>query len=580
MMRTLERERVNRLHIVILAVVCFVAFFVNNRVFYTDIMESRNIITAREMVYDGHWMVPTMNGELRLEKPPLPTWAAAGVEMLLPDSIVAQRAVAGIMAVVLVVFFYLLSLRMTRDSDYALIASLVLCTSYNIILMGRTASWDIWCHAMMMGAIYYMYCAFENPGRQIGRFMAAGVMLGLSFMSKGPVSFYALLLPFLVAYFLVFHRFSRNKWAGIVMMILTFAVVGFWWYGVIYEFHREEAMYVLEKESAAWSNHHVRPWHYYSTFFGETGVWALMLLTSLVFPYWLRRLTMRREYLFALSWTLLIVFFLSLMPEKKNRYLLPMLIPAAMTVAHLLRWWIERFARHEDDRSDRWFFGINVWLLALVVLALPVLAYLFLYAKGSISLVNLATVSAAMLAVGVWLVVAAVRRKPAAMLWAVVVLFAVAEILAMPYIGKLANNSGYHSIHATRNIPELEGLEFFHPDSEELRIDVVYEAGRKILPVDLTDSTAVVEALPFVLVSQHRAEELLPATLLPHLDLRFIDRYDDNRQQPSDKHYTPVFINNVTLIQAAPEPVPSVVADSVGMGLVASASGLTACVTE
>ena len=46
MMRTLERERVNRLHIVILAVVCFVAFFVNNRVFYTDIMESRNIIPA------------------------------------------------------------------------------------------------------------------------------------------------------------------------------------------------------------------------------------------------------------------------------------------------------------------------------------------------------------------------------------------------------------------------------------------------------------------------------------------------------------------------------------------------------
>ena len=209
-----------------------------------------------------------------------------------------------------------------------------------------------------------------------------------------------------------------------------------------------------------------------------------------------------------------------------------------------------------------------------------VLAYLFLYAKGSISLVNLATVSAAILAVGVWLVVAAVRRKPAAMLWAVVVLFAVAEILAMPYIGKLANNSGYHSIHATRNIPELEGLEFFHPDSEELRIDVVYEAGRKILPIDLSDSATVVETLPFVLVSQHRAEELLPATLLPHLDLRFIDRYDDNRQQPSDKHYTPVFINNVTLIQAAPEPVPSVVADSVGMGLVASASGLTACVTE
>lgn len=60
----------------------------------TDIMESRNIITAREMVSDGNWLVPTMNGELRLEKPPLPTWVAGGIEKVFPDSLSAQRAAA------------------------------------------------------------------------------------------------------------------------------------------------------------------------------------------------------------------------------------------------------------------------------------------------------------------------------------------------------------------------------------------------------------------------------------------------------------------------------------------------------
>ena len=38
-------------------VICFIAFFVNNDVIVPDIMESRNIVTAREMVYDGHWIV-------------------------------------------------------------------------------------------------------------------------------------------------------------------------------------------------------------------------------------------------------------------------------------------------------------------------------------------------------------------------------------------------------------------------------------------------------------------------------------------------------------------------------------------
>ena len=65
-------------------VICFIAFFVNNDVIVPDIMESRNIVTAREMVYDGHWIVPTMNGELRLENPPLPTCLTAVAYLFSP----------------------------------------------------------------------------------------------------------------------------------------------------------------------------------------------------------------------------------------------------------------------------------------------------------------------------------------------------------------------------------------------------------------------------------------------------------------------------------------------------------------
>jgi len=67
-------------------------------------MESRNLITAREMTEKGNWLIPTMNGELRLEKPPLPTWEAAIVEHISPDDIALQRVPAGIMGVVLVNF--------------------------------------------------------------------------------------------------------------------------------------------------------------------------------------------------------------------------------------------------------------------------------------------------------------------------------------------------------------------------------------------------------------------------------------------------------------------------------------------
>ena len=92
--------------VVFIVILCSITFFVNNRVVVPDIMESRNIVTAREMVYDGNWIVPTMNGDLRLEKPPLPTWITAIAEIISPDSLALQRGMAGIAATMLVLFFF------------------------------------------------------------------------------------------------------------------------------------------------------------------------------------------------------------------------------------------------------------------------------------------------------------------------------------------------------------------------------------------------------------------------------------------------------------------------------------------
>lgn len=151
-------------------------------------MESRNMITAREMVYDGNWLVPTMNGDLRLEKPPLPTWITAIAEMVSPDNVFLQRAMAGLAAVMLVVYFYLVAVEIMKSKRYAFLSSILLCTCYNIILMGRTASWDIYCHAFMMGAIYYLIKAFSSSGSPEG-VSAVGGAYGAFFYEQGACCF-------------------------------------------------------------------------------------------------------------------------------------------------------------------------------------------------------------------------------------------------------------------------------------------------------------------------------------------------------------------------------------------------------
>lgn len=185
-------------YVLLAFMVCIAAFFANNHVIKPDIMESRNIIAACEMVYDGHWLIPTMNGELRLEKPPLPTWITAVAEMISPDNIALQRGMAGMAALLLVLYFGLFAKRVLRVEP--LIPTLLLCTCYNFILMGRTASWDIYCHAFMMGGISHLAIALKGQAVFWRDFLLSGVFTGLSLLSKGPVSLYALFLPFLVSY--------------------------------------------------------------------------------------------------------------------------------------------------------------------------------------------------------------------------------------------------------------------------------------------------------------------------------------------------------------------------------------------
>ena len=91
--------------VLLLALLCFVAFFVNNGFLRPDIMETRNLETAREMVEGGNWLVPRMNGEYRLEKPPLPTWIAAAAQAVAPDNLEVQRTMSGLAGCMLVVFF-------------------------------------------------------------------------------------------------------------------------------------------------------------------------------------------------------------------------------------------------------------------------------------------------------------------------------------------------------------------------------------------------------------------------------------------------------------------------------------------
>ena len=540
-------------HGIILLLLCLCTFFVNNGYLNTDIMESRNIVTAREMVYNGNWLVPTMNGAIRLEKPPLPTWLAATAEIISPDSIAAQRRMAATAAAFLVIMLYLIAFELTSDRKYAMTVTLLICTSYNIILMGRTATWDIYCHSFMLGAIFFLLKALKGGNHSIWPFIISGLFTGLSFMSKGPVSLFSLLLPFIIAYVIIYKVSLKGKWPGILLLIGIALIVGGWWYLYIYLENPGDLLKTVGKESQNWTNYNTRPWYYYYGFPLEAGIWVILCLTTLFAGYWRKRVSRPKEYTFALLWMVLIVITLSLLPEKKTRYLLPMLIPAALAMGHIVRYWTENIS--EKNGFRRWIYYINTIPLSIISFAIPVLVYIFLFRDGApyksdMTVPAFVAITAFSFALGLFLVInSCIKPNPVRFIYGVSVMFSFIILFMMPSISGIINNPDFNGLGKTREMPELTNIQFYHDSGKELRIEQVYDARRTIRPLDIKDSAAVFNALPCVILTHGMADTLLPANIAIKLDIKYVGHYDGNRRRKGTRFYKETHIWDVTLLR-------------------------------
>lgn len=546
-------------HGIILFLLCLCTFFVNNGYLNTDIMESRNIVTARETVYNGNWLVPTMNGAIRLEKPPLPTWLAAIAEIISPDSIAAQRRMAATAASFLVIMLYMIAFELTSDRKYAITVALLICTSYNIILMGRTATWDIYCHSFMLGGIFFLIRALKEGNHSIWPFIISGLFIGLSFMSKGPVSLFALLLPFIIAYLLIYKVSLKGKWPGILSMIVIALIVGGWWYLYIYLENPGDLLQTVGKESQNWTNYNTRPWYYYYGFPLEAGIWVILCITTLFAGYWRKRVSKPKEYTFALLWMVLIVIILSVIPEKKTRYLLPMLIPAALAMGHVIRYWSENIIGKIGFK--RWIYYVNTIPLSIISFAIPVLVYIFLFRDGALYKCNITTpafVATTVISViiGLFLVFnSCIKPNPMRFIYGVSAMFSFIILFMMPSISGLINNPDFNGLGKTREMPELTNMQFYHDSAKELRIEQVYDAHRTIRPLDIKDSAAVFGALPCVILTHGMADTLLPTSFKDKLDLKYMGQYDGNRRRKETRFYKEAHIWDVTLLKLKKQEV-------------------------
>lgn len=462
----------------ILVVLTSILLFSGLNKIEVNIMEARNFTTAREMVQNKEYLLTTLNGEPRYQKPPLPTWLTAISGSLLGfDSLFTLRLPVVLITFLLVFTLYFLSKRMGLTPVNSFNNSLILITSFYIFFAGRDNQWDMYTHSFMLVSIFFLWKLLRENKNQTTNSLLSGLFLGFSILSKGPVSLYALFLPFIISYIVVYKIPFKEKWKYLLLMLISGLAIGLSWFAYVRLNDPEYFRLIATREAANWRNYEVKPFYYYWNFFIQSGLWTIPALIALIYPYLKTKVTNIKEYKFSLIWTVSSVILLSLIPEKKVRYLVPTLIPMALTTGFYINYLINNFGRSTTKRENIVVY-ISFGIIALIGIAYPfamlfvlkelVVDYLFIYITSSILLL----VCTYIIATGL------VQKEFGKILYTSIAVFTIAVVSILPISTKLFTNPNYATTTKVQELEKRKGIKTY--SLSDIAPEIVWNFGKQI----------------------------------------------------------------------------------------------------
>lgn len=372
-------------YILVLFPISVFAFFSNIWVRPADLMEARNFITAREMIENNNFIIPTLNGFLRFEKPPFPTWLTAWIMKItgnISDEYILRIPVALCSILFIILLYYFVKL-MTKDRVKSFITSFVGTTTFMIIKVGNENTWDIYTYIFAFGAITFMVKGFQNE--KLKDFIMSGIFISISILSKGPVGIYGLIFPFLISYTIIFgfKDYKKNLKNLIIMLVITIILSSIWAF-IVYFKYPEIFLNILKKEKATWTSRHTRSFIYYIDYFVYMGIWIFFSVMAVIYPWSKNRNNDKNFSKFIFIWNILVILFLSFIKMKKKRYGVPIYMTSIIEVGMICSYYYNKFW-YELKKSDKILLYIQGIFMTIICFAIPCLLYLKGYLKGIVN---------------------------------------------------------------------------------------------------------------------------------------------------------------------------------------------------
>ena len=496
-----------------------------------SIMEARNFITAREMIDDGNWLLTTMNGEARYEKPPLPTWITAFFAMAFGiENLWALRLPAILMLGFTGYSVFLISKQLVNNLNLALLNASITITSFYILAIIFEAPWDIYTHGFMMLGIFFLLQHFLK--KQTNYLIIASFFIGCSILSKGPISIYGLLLPFLIAYGIVYkYNISKSALIKIVAVVMLSLLIGGWWFLYVRMADPDTFLKITQKETGNWNSYNVRPFYYYWSFFANSGLWLIPAFVSLLYPYLKNKVSNLKAYRFSLIWVLASLVLLSIVPEKKSRYLVPTLIPLAINCGFYIEYLIKNFKHFNLKEKIAPVFHFS--LLIAVALAIPVVLFIkfkeVIFADWFFSILLIISALASAITM-LWFL----RKKELKNLTiASIVFYACLLFFGMPLVEQLPKHN-YTPISDLKSDMEISNMNLL--SLNEISPEIIWQYGDEI-PETTIDKLSDIKANDELAILVTNLESSQQEFLNNHFEVIHLKTYDLNWAEVDSKNH-------------------------------------------
>jgi len=297
-------------------------------------------IAAREMLESGEWIVPTYNGEPRLQKTPLSYWLVAGLAQITGqvDEFTARMpsVIFAVLSVAAVMYF----VNQWLSFRIAILSAAVWATSLGYIRYSHNARPEMALTFLIMLCFLSFYSAItaNSRKRQVAYMLIFWTSFGVANLAKGPAPLPLVLMP-LFFYVAVFRQWKQiPKLLPIIGMVIFLAIVLPWPLAVAYKMDWNLATWkheFVDRFFGTYASGHKPLYYYLPKMFQFTMPWAAFVPFALAAPFyavWNKKQTVMK---FLWLWFVVDLAFLTISGGKRQHYIMPM-IPAMCILTGIL----------------------------------------------------------------------------------------------------------------------------------------------------------------------------------------------------------------------------------------------------